>query len=685
MILVLFVFVFFFCFFVFTFASSFSASKSSDAMEHLCHGILRSEYFVRLFEAFDVCEAEGKTEGLHALFRIFRCLLFANNVPLLELILSEEYVLKLYGCLEYDPRVTPDRYVRHRAFLSQTKLKEVVPLPSEDLRVRIRQTFYMQYLRDVVLAGVIDDAITTTINSFVVYNQMEIVSLVRRSPDIMQHVLRQLQDPDLTDSTFLEKILFVVELCSMGKMCNVAGRMELYSLLSSLGLFQVMELALRRSDLQIRASACEIVCLSMMHNVALLRGYVLSQPSSKPSFLLLLIDGVVGEVDAGLKSQYSAILLQLLDPDGMDKVSAKDQMLSTWYEACMPRLMEPLNTPVNENTATKECVLDLLEFCLKVHDFRVKYFILGNNLAKRVVAMTEHHDRHMQLQAVRIMRVFVGMRDSFFDRHIVRHHFMDPIIGLLVNNAGANNLIDSAILEMLEFIRIAPMHMLAKELVQRHRQALLDIKYVATTNQLVNLVDLWENANNSNNVEVTPPAGTDSPSRKRARNNGNTAIGADLDEAWLEDDLEDAFRKQPSQHHHQQLQRQPEELMGFSILPPMPMSTRRLMDDDDDLPLLDRHDTPPISFGPQSLSQGAPSFSFASSLRLPSEPGALVAGLAAEATRHLAESQTGGPFWESPPISPPPRLPEEEGAEAKRRKAEESTLSLVDEFLKDSL
>ncbi len=375
-------------------------------------------------------------------------------------------------------------------------------------------------------------------------------------------------------------------------------------------------------------------------------------------------------------------------------MSSKDQMLSIWYDVCMNRLVEPLNSPVNEDTATKEHVMELLEFCLKVHDFRVKYFILGNNITKRVVALTEHRDRHMQLAAIRIIRVLVGIRDAFFERHLTRHHFFDPIIKLLVDNNGANNLIDSAILEMLEHIRIAPIPVLAKDLVQRHRQALLNIRYVATTSQLVNLVDLWESG--GNHVDATPPAGTDSPSKKRARNNGNMAGGggggADLDEAWLEDDLDDAFRKGGAgngggssgyhQHHGQ-----PQELMGFSILPPLPMlPSRRLMDDDDDLPLLDRHDTPPISFG---NNPGGPlggfSFASAASLRLPAEPGALVAGLAAEATRHLAEAQPGGSFWESPPVSPPPRAPED--AEAKRLKLEEPSppSSLVDEFLKDSL
>ena len=75
-------------------------------------------------------------------------------------------------------------------------------------------------------------------------------------------------------------------------------------------------------------------------------------------------------------------------------------------------------------------------------------------------------------EAVRLVRVIVGIRDAFFDRHLTRHHLLDPIIGLLVSNKGANNLIDSAILDLLEFIRVCPIVALAKEVVSRHKQVL---------------------------------------------------------------------------------------------------------------------------------------------------------------------------------------------------------------------
>ncbi len=674
--------------------------KGGAELEHLCHGIIRSEYYRLLFDVFDECEAQGNVEGLHWLFRIWRALLFSNNVPLLEMILGDEFVMRFFGCLECDPRVPPERHVKHREFLRQARLKEVVPLPSEDVRTRIRQTFHIQYLRDVILAGVIDDGISTTINSFVIYNQMEIVSLVRRDPDVLQNMLRQMQDPDVADAVFLEKLLFVLELCTFGKMCNVAGRMELYSLLSSLGVFQVLELALRRTDSQIRTAACEIINLSVSHNVALLRGYVLSQAPSKPSFLLLLVEGIVSDADAGLKSQFTGILQALLDPESMDKVNAKDQMLGMWYESCMSRLVEPLvSTALDESTSTKEHVLELLEFCIRFHDFRVKYFILGNNITRHVVALTEHRDRFMQLAAVRLIRVIVGIRDSFFDRHLMRHHLLDPIIGLLISNRGVNNLIDSAILDLLEFIRVCPNVVLAKEVVSRHKQALLEVRYVATCGQLVSLVEGWERDGtvagvaNGQQVAPTPPASSESPTRKRARNSGNT-VGegsGDLDEAWLEDDLDETFRRSCLSSATSSLQHQqsiPDTMMDFAILPPMnalpsSLSSRRAECDEEDLPLLDRQDTPPINFS--SESNALPGFSFAN-LRLPAEPGALVAGLAAEATRHLAEASSGS-FWDGPLSSLPeaPKSPEDEAHKRRRSEEPSSVSSLVDEFLKDSI
>ncbi len=87
--------------------------------------ILRTNYHLQLFKLFDACEAANNLDALYKLFRVWRALLFANNVTLLELILAEDCILHFFGALEYDPRIAPERRCHHRQFLQATQLKEV--------------------------------------------------------------------------------------------------------------------------------------------------------------------------------------------------------------------------------------------------------------------------------------------------------------------------------------------------------------------------------------------------------------------------------------------------------------------------------------------------------------------------------------------------------------------------------
>ena len=66
--------------------------------------------------------------------------------------------------------------------------KEVIPIDSEELKEKIHQTYRIQYLKDVVLARSLDDQTFSTLHSFIVFNQMEIVSHLKSD----QKYLRQM-------------------------------------------------------------------------------------------------------------------------------------------------------------------------------------------------------------------------------------------------------------------------------------------------------------------------------------------------------------------------------------------------------------------------------------------------------------------------------------------------------------
>lgn len=56
------------------------------------------------------------------------------------------------------------------------------------------------------------------------------------------------------------------------------------------------------------------------------------------------------------------------------------------------------------------------------------------------------------LAVIRFMRRLVGLKDEFYNRHIMTINLFAPIVDAFIANKGRYNLLDSAIIDLFEFI-----------------------------------------------------------------------------------------------------------------------------------------------------------------------------------------------------------------------------------------
>ena len=56
------------------------------------------------------------------------------------------------------------------------------------------------------------------------------------------------------------------------------------------------------------------------------------------------------------------------------------------------------------------------------------------------------------------MRKIIHLKDEFYNRYITKGNLFAPVIDALVMNKGRYNLLDSAILEMFEHIRVVSLN-----------------------------------------------------------------------------------------------------------------------------------------------------------------------------------------------------------------------------------
>ncbi|XP_016354382.1 serine/threonine-protein phosphatase 4 regulatory subunit 3B-like, partial [Sinocyclocheilus anshuiensis] len=99
---------------------------------------------------------------------------------LLEVMFSDDCIMDVVGCLEYEPALLQPK--SHRQFLTETaRFREVIPIRDSELRQKIHQTYRVQYIQDIILPthSVLEDNFLSTLSSFLFFNKVEIVSMLQ--------------------------------------------------------------------------------------------------------------------------------------------------------------------------------------------------------------------------------------------------------------------------------------------------------------------------------------------------------------------------------------------------------------------------------------------------------------------------------------------------------------------------
>lgn len=79
-----------------------------------------------------------------------------------------------------------------------------------------------------------------------------------------------------------------------------------------------------------------------------------------------------------------------------------------------------------------------------------------------------------------------------FHRHIVKGNLLAPVIDAFIKNKGRYNLLESAILEFFEFIKIEDIKTLCNYVVEGFGKFIDEISYVQTFKNLKNKYELQQ-------------------------------------------------------------------------------------------------------------------------------------------------------------------------------------------------
>ncbi|KPP78757.1 serine/threonine-protein phosphatase 4 regulatory subunit 3B-like [Scleropages formosus] len=447
-----------------------SVLSSPIRREKLALALMSEGYIKKLLQLFQVCEDLDNREGLHHLYEIVRGVLFLNKAALFEVMFSDDCIMDVVGCLEYDPALVQPK--RHREFLTKTaKFKEVIPITDSELRQKIHQTYRVQYIQDIILPtpSVFEENFLSTLTSFIFFNKVEIVSMLQEDEKFLTEVFAQLTDEATEEGKRRELVNFFKEFCAFSQTLQPQNRDAFFKTLANLGILPALEIVMGMDDLQVRAAAIDIFSYLVEFSPSMVREFVM-QESQHTDDDVLLINVVIKQMicdtdpELGGAVQLMGLLRTLIDPENMlapTNKTEKTEFLTFFYKYCMHVLTAPLlaNTAESpkDNFQTAQLlalILELLTFCVEHHTYHIKNYIMNKDLLRRVLVLMNSKHTFLALCALRFMRRIIGLKDDFYNRYIIKGNLFEPVINALLDNGTRYNLLNSAIIELFEFIKV---------------------------------------------------------------------------------------------------------------------------------------------------------------------------------------------------------------------------------------
>ncbi|KAB1213860.1 Serine/threonine-protein phosphatase 4 regulatory subunit 3 [Morella rubra] len=550
------------------------------------------EFFRKLIDLFRICEDLENVDGLHMIYKIVKGIILLNSPQIFEKIFGDELIMEIIGSLEYEPEVPHIQH--HRNFLKEhIVFKEAIPIKDPLVLSKIHQTYRIGYLKDFVLARALDEATVANLNSIIHANNAVVVSLLKDDSTFIQELFARLRSPSISAGSKKNLVYFLHEFCSLSKSLQVVQQLRLFRDLMSEGIFEIITDALQSQDKKLVLTGTDILILFLNQDPNLLRSYVVRLEGVL--LLGLLVKGMTTDFGEDMNCQFLEILRSLLDSYTLSGAQ-RDTIIEIFYEKHLGQLIDVITAScpleavaqssgksvgsgggIGNQNGTKPEILsnicELLCFCVLHHPYRIKCNFLLNNVIDKVLLLTQRREKYLVVAAVRFVRTILLRHDEHLINHIVKNNLLKPIVDAFVGNGDRYNLLNSAVLELFEFIRKENLKALLKYMVDAFWDQLVKFESFPSVHSLkVKYEQSLENCGTKGTGNLSDP-------RKR------------IDERALEKEEEDYFNEDSDEEdtasasmpNTQKSQSQPVLSNGVSpSYPPLSPSSGGLVDYEDD-------------------------------------------------------------------------------------------------------
>lgn len=451
--------------------------------EVLAAECLSGKFLSALRDTFHTAEDLHSEESLSSLWQISKGIFLLSNQKLTERYLKHDVYEDVLGMLEYDAGLPCNKRIAHRQILKvQVRFKSVLSFEDAETLDRIHLNYRLQYLKDIVLPRLLDDAAFVSLTQMIHTNLSVILDHVQKNQRLLEQLFMQIRQRDRQSLHFLQDVCRLSKQIAPSERQALHEKMMAHQLFACLVLFLGEEATSHEPEVFSSRNACvEILLCSAQNDPSHLRRFLTTEGGDGRTLFSILACALLHGQDQGVQGQVAEILKAVMDTGALDPRD-RDACLDTLYDrGALDELVAPLRVdPVGKAAACslfgQQLSCELLAFAVGHHGYRARAYVMRHGVAQQAMRLLGVPQRFLQLAPVRLLRAIVATKDDVYHRYLVKTGLFASLFRAfqlsLIAPALGGNLLVSATLEVLECIRVDNIKILVDHVCKKH-EALL--------------------------------------------------------------------------------------------------------------------------------------------------------------------------------------------------------------------
>ncbi|XP_049848957.1 serine/threonine-protein phosphatase 4 regulatory subunit 3-B-like isoform X2 [Schistocerca gregaria] len=448
-------------------------------------------YLPELCDLFRMAEDVMDTDVLHKLFEVFKHLILLSSPELLSQMFCEEHVFQVVGALEYDPKHL--KKVRHRKYLKRYMLKNQTVRLSKALEEKIYRAFRIQYT-NYILMNYLDEDTFALLTWLICVTCNQIVQHILEEK-VLDQVFDRLFRVDQADE--LKGLLqFLYRLCHLMKSLDTKQNSLISEAFDNGGILTHLHNALRHENFEVRLIATDLILATTRLNVDTACQWWLANRGDRILFEQL-IRILHEDRDEAICQIVLTIFKCFLNSNLVDAdATLHYELTNLFFSDSLNAILRPMTeyscdvTGLEQDSKKRKCtnypahdqllfchLLDFMSFLLIYQPLKTKAYLYNHALLSHCIQFLKCSDKTLILASLRFFRQVIELKDRSLNNQILANHWLFPVVELFLYHRDKCNLINSAALELFNWIINEKMNYFVFDVMSRYEDRLRDVEH----------------------------------------------------------------------------------------------------------------------------------------------------------------------------------------------------------------